>query len=206
MNLCRPIIFVQHFDFELLGRRFTSFHSSSVCISLHCLLCQPQLYLINQKVGYGSLEFKVRSSLSACTTVCMQWGVSLGGGDWKKWKSVFHSVPVASVWELNTLAVDQSRQSDRTCPKALRQDLLRQWSHIPPWFLQLSFHRSTSRPHRSVTAGAEQRGTAHIPPYCNSVFTGLPADHIARLQRVQNNAARLVLKKKKKKKKEDEIT
>ena len=33
--------------------------------------------------------------------------------------------------------------------------------------------------------------------YCNSVFTGLPADHIAaRLQRVQNNAARLVLKKK----------
>ena len=36
--------------------------------------------------------------------------------------------------------------------------------------------------------------------YCNSVFTGLPADQIAQLQRVQNNAARLVLKK------EDEIT
>ena len=35
--------------------------------------------------------------------------------------------------------------------------------------------------------------------YCNSVFTGLPADHIARLQRVQNNAAGLVMKK------EDEI-
>jgi len=31
--------------------------------------------------------------------------------------------------------------------------------------------------------------------YCNSVFTGLPAYHIARLQRVQNNAARLVTKK-----------
>ena len=31
--------------------------------------------------------------------------------------------------------------------------------------------------------------------YCNSVFTGLPADQIARLQRVQNNAARLVVKK-----------
>ena len=31
--------------------------------------------------------------------------------------------------------------------------------------------------------------------YCNSVFIGLPADQIARLQRVQNNAAWLVLKK-----------
>ena len=31
--------------------------------------------------------------------------------------------------------------------------------------------------------------------YCNSVFIGLPADQIARLQRVQNNAARLVLEK-----------
>ena len=31
--------------------------------------------------------------------------------------------------------------------------------------------------------------------YCNSVFTGLPADRIARLQRVQNNAERLVMKK-----------
>ena len=31
--------------------------------------------------------------------------------------------------------------------------------------------------------------------YCNSVFIGLPADQIARLQRVQNNAARLVRKK-----------
>ena len=33
--------------------------------------------------------------------------------------------------------------------------------------------------------------------YCNSVFIGLPENQIARLQRVQNNAARLVLKKKK---------
>ena len=40
--------------------------------------------------------------------------------------------------------------------------------------------------------------------YCNSVFTGLPADHIARLQRVQNNAARLVLQKKKRRR--DHIT
>ena len=31
--------------------------------------------------------------------------------------------------------------------------------------------------------------------YCNSVFTGLPADQIARLYRVQNNAAQLVMKK-----------
>ena len=31
--------------------------------------------------------------------------------------------------------------------------------------------------------------------YCSSVFIGLPAEQIARLQRVQNNAARLVLKK-----------
>ena len=33
--------------------------------------------------------------------------------------------------------------------------------------------------------------------YCNSVFAGLPADQVARLQRIQNNAARLVMKKKK---------
>ena len=31
--------------------------------------------------------------------------------------------------------------------------------------------------------------------YCNSVFIGLPADQIARLQRVQNDAPRLVMKK-----------
>ena len=33
--------------------------------------------------------------------------------------------------------------------------------------------------------------------YCNAILAGLPAEQIARLQRVQNNAARLVLKKKK---------
>ena len=33
--------------------------------------------------------------------------------------------------------------------------------------------------------------------YCNSVLSGLPAEQISRLQRVQNAAARLVLKKKK---------
>ena len=33
--------------------------------------------------------------------------------------------------------------------------------------------------------------------YCNSVFAGLPADQVARLQRIQNNAARLVMKKRK---------
>ena len=31
--------------------------------------------------------------------------------------------------------------------------------------------------------------------YCNSAFVGLPADQVARLQRIQNNAARLVMKK-----------
>ena len=36
--------------------------------------------------------------------------------------------------------------------------------------------------------------------YCNSVFAGLPADQVARLQRIQNNAARFVWKK------ENEIT
>ena len=33
--------------------------------------------------------------------------------------------------------------------------------------------------------------------YCNATLAGLPATHIARLQRIQNNAARLVLKKSK---------
>ena len=35
--------------------------------------------------------------------------------------------------------------------------------------------------------------------YCNSVFAFLPADQVARLQRIQNNAARLVMKEKKEK-------
>ena len=33
--------------------------------------------------------------------------------------------------------------------------------------------------------------------YCNATLAGLPATHIARLQRIQNNAARLVLQKSK---------
>ena len=33
--------------------------------------------------------------------------------------------------------------------------------------------------------------------YCNAALAGLPATHIARLQRIQNNAARLVLQKSK---------
>ena len=33
--------------------------------------------------------------------------------------------------------------------------------------------------------------------YCNSVFAGLPADQVARLQRIQNNTTRLVMKKQK---------
>ena len=33
--------------------------------------------------------------------------------------------------------------------------------------------------------------------YCNATLAGLPATHIARLQRIQNNAARLVLEKSK---------
>ena len=40
--------------------------------------------------------------------------------------------------------------------------------------------------------------------YCNLVFAGLPADQVARLQRIQNNAARLVMKKNKKKR--DHVT
>ena len=32
--------------------------------------------------------------------------------------------------------------------------------------------------------------------YCNSVFTGLPADQVTRLQRIQNNSAQLFVEKK----------
>ena len=48
--------------------------------------------------------------------------------------------------------------------------------------------------------------------YCNSVFAGLQADQVARLQRIQNNAERLVMNKrrikerKKKKRKWDHVT
>ena len=59
------------------------------------------------------------------------------------------------------------------------------------------------RPYLSQSAAARLVAAMVISrlDYCNSVFIGLPADQIARLQRVQNNAARLVMKKK-----EDEIT
>ena len=55
------------------------------------------------------------------------------------------------------------------------------------------------RPYLSQSAAARLDGAMVISrlDYCNSVFIGLPADQIARLQRMQNNAARLVLKKKK---------
>ena len=54
------------------------------------------------------------------------------------------------------------------------------------------------RPYLSQSAAARLVAAMVISrlDYCNSVFIGLPADQIARLQRVQNNTARLVLKKK----------
>ena len=57
------------------------------------------------------------------------------------------------------------------------------------------------RPYLSQSAAARLVAAMVISrlDYCNSVFIGLPADQIARLQRVQNNAARLVMRKKKKK-------
>ena len=53
------------------------------------------------------------------------------------------------------------------------------------------------RPYLSQSAAARLVAAMVISrlDYCNSVFTGLPADQIAQLQQVQNNAARLVLKK-----------
>ena len=82
-------------------------------------------------------------------------------------------------------------------------------------FLELRSIASV-RPYLSQSAAARFVAAVVISrlDYCNSVFIGLPADQIARLQQVQNNAARLVMKKKRKKKKEkrkkkkeeDEIT
>ena len=53
------------------------------------------------------------------------------------------------------------------------------------------------RPYLSRSAAARPVGAMVISrlAYCISVFTGLPADLIARLQRGRNNAARLVMKK-----------
>ena len=53
------------------------------------------------------------------------------------------------------------------------------------------------RPYLSQSAAARLIATMVISrlDYCNSVFKGLPADQIARLQWVQNNEARLIMKK-----------
>ena len=64
------------------------------------------------------------------------------------------------------------------------------------FFLEL--RRITSnRPYLSQSAAARLVAAMVIShlDYCNSVLIGLPADQTARLQLVQNNAARLVLKK-----------
>ena len=51
---------------------------------------------------------------------------------------------------------------------------------------------------QSATAGLVAAMIISRLDHCNSVFAGVPADQIARLQRIQNNAARLVMKKRKK--------
>ena len=63
-------------------------------------------------------------------------------------------------------------------------------------FLEL-WHIASIRPYLSQSAAARLVAAMVIShlDYCNSVFTGLPADQITWLQRVQNNAARLMLKK-----------
>ena len=66
------------------------------------------------------------------------------------------------------------------------------------FFLELR-RIASIRPYLSQSAAARLVAAMVISrlDYCNSVFIGLPADQTARLQRVQNNAARLVLKKRK---------
>ena len=58
---------------------------------------------------------------------------------------------------------------------------------------------ATIRPYLSQSATARLVAAMIISrlDYCNSVFAGLQADQVARLQRIQNNAARLVMKKRK---------
>ncbi|WP_419626443.1 hypothetical protein, partial [Thiolapillus sp.] len=60
-------------------------------------------------------------------------------------------------------------------------------------FLELR-RAATIRPYLSQSATARLVAAMIISrlDYCNSVFAGLPADQVARLQRIQNNAARLV--------------
>ena len=69
-------------------------------------------------------------------------------------------------------------------------------------FLELR-RAATNRPYLSKSGTARLVAAMIISrlDYCDSVFAGLPADQVARLQRIQNNAARLVTKKK-----ENEIT
>ena len=68
-------------------------------------------------------------------------------------------------------------------------------------FLKLQW-AALIRPYLSQSATARLVAAMIISclDYCNSVFAGLPADQVARLQRIQNNAARFVWKK------ENEIT
>ena len=58
---------------------------------------------------------------------------------------------------------------------------------------------ATIRPYLSQSAIARLVAAMIISrlDYCNSVFAGLQADQVARLQRIQNNVARLVMKKRK---------
>ena len=65
-------------------------------------------------------------------------------------------------------------------------------------FLELR-RAATIRPYLSQSATARLVAAMIISrlDYRNSVFAGLPADQVARLQRIQNNAARLVMKKRK---------
>ena len=60
----------------------------------------------------------------------------------------------------------------------------------------LELRRAASiRPYLSQSATARLVAAMIIPllDYCNSVFASLPADQVARLQRIQNNVAQLVM-------------
>ena len=57
------------------------------------------------------------------------------------------------------------------------------------------YHKYSDDTELSKSAPPDQFTIISRLDYCYSVFTGLPADQIARLQRVLNSAARLVMKK-----------
>ena len=69
---------------------------------------------------------------------------------------------------------------------------------VVPFFFPLELRRLASiRPYLSERTSARLVAaliTSRLD-YYNSVLAGLPAEQIGRLQRVQNNAVRLVLKK-----------